>query len=143
DGFVDEGLHVDETGILNGNLVVASSTGGIWKINSAGTATPIGRVTDTDYNNAVRNVELEGVTTIPNDTRYGLWAGKILAGGIFRHAYANGSDRIAIYVINPSDGTSHPESQIVFPPGLAFTEIEDIFVIPPNQNFYGVDYKNQ
>src|SRR5205823_4072682 len=56
-GFLGEGVHVDETGGMGGDLLVATTTGGIWRITSAGTPTFIARVKDTDVNHVLQNVQ--------------------------------------------------------------------------------------
>src|SRR5262249_33083684 len=82
-GLMRGGLHLDETGVWGGDLIVVTSTGGVWRVNSAGQAQ---RLTDL-------GTHLEGVTTVSNDpARYGPWAGKILAGA---------EQQSRIYAIDP------------------------------------------
>src|SRR5262249_15066146 len=65
------GLYVDRTGIYGGDVIAITTSGGIWRINSAGLATRI----------ALLGTVLTGVTTIPEDSeKYGPWSGKIIAG---------------------------------------------------------------
>ncbi len=116
EGLLRGSLHVDRTGVWGGDLIVVTTTGGVWRVNSSGQA------------NLLKNVgtHLEGVTTVPNEEKYGPWAGKILAGA---------EDEHTIYSID-ADGNavSYPELEI---------DPEDIDIIAPNENFFGVDYGGQ
>ncbi len=79
---------------------------------------------------------LEGVTTVPNEERYGPWAGKILAGA---------EDQGRIYAVDPegseesaaagADGCLAEDG--CFELGI---KPEDIDIIPANENFFGVDF---
>jgi uncharacterized repeat protein (TIGR01451 family) len=95
-----------------GDLIAVTTVGNVWRVSSNGTPTLL----------ASLGTHLEGVTTVPNDSRYGPWAGTILAG-------AEGQGRI--YSIAP-DGTT------------AFFELgiipEDIDIVPAGENFFGVNY---
>ena len=106
------GLYVDRTGVFAGDLIAVTSTGGVWRITSAGVATRVAQL----------NTPLEGVTTVPNDVaNYGPWAGKILAGA---------SAQNAVYAIDAQGvATSYP---------LAISP-QDIRIIPAHENFYGID----
>jgi len=106
------GMFVDRTGVFGGDLIAVTAAGGVWRINSAGVAE---RITNL-------STPLEGVTTLPDDpTRYGPWAGKILAGA---------KEQGAVYAIDAQgNATSY---QLGLNP-------EDIRVIPAHENFYGVD----
>jgi RHS repeat-associated protein len=115
-GLMRGSLYVDRTGVYGGDLIVVTTTGGVWRITSAGQATQLTRL----------GTHLEGLQTIPNDpAKYGPWAGKILIGaeeqGRFYAVDAQGSSTFYSIGINP----------------------EDIDLIPANENFFGVDFSGQ
>lgn len=106
------GLYVDRTGIYGGDVIAITTSGGIWRINSAGLATRI----------ALLGTALTGVTTIPEDPeKYGPWSGKILAGA---------KDQDLIYAVETNGNVV--SYTLGFHPG-------DIRLIPAHENFYGVD----
>src|SRR6185503_2840353 len=113
-GLMRGSLYVDRTGIFNGDLLVATTTGEVWRVNTAGVPTPIG---------VPHGVHLEGLVVVPNiPVRYGPLAGKIIAG-----AEAEG----LMWIISP-DGTATTTNV-----GVA---IEDIDFVTPNENFFGVNF---
>jgi hypothetical protein len=115
-GLLRGSLHVDRTGVFGGDLVVVTTSGGVWRVTSAGVPTQLARL----------DTHLEGVTTVPDDpAKYGPWAGKILAGA---------ENQARIYTIDPSGKTDF------FELGIA---PEDIDLIPANENFFGVDFSGQ
>lgn len=72
-GHIHGGLHFDETGVFGGDLIVSTTRGNVWRVNSSGTSTLITKV------GSVGSPDLEGLTTVPNDPgKYGPWAGKIV-----------------------------------------------------------------
>ena len=105
-------MTIDRTGKFGGDLIIVTSTGGVWRVTSAGTATRIANL----------GTPLEGVTTVPDDAaNYGPWAGKILVGAKTQNA---------IYAIDAQGAsTSYPIS--ISP--------QDIRIIPAHENFYGID----
>ncbi|HEY4425929.1 MAG TPA: fibro-slime domain-containing protein, partial [Pyrinomonadaceae bacterium] len=106
------GLYVDRTGIYGGDVIAVTTSGGIWRINSAGLATRA----------ALLGTALSGVTTIPDAAeKYGPWSGKILAGA---------KDLGLIYAV---DATGNA---VTYPLGI---NAGDIRLIPAHENFYGVD----
>ncbi|HEY0730675.1 MAG TPA: hypothetical protein VGD38_21495, partial [Pyrinomonadaceae bacterium] len=108
----EAGLSIDRTGVFGGDLIAVTTTGGVWRITSAGVAT---RVADL-------GTPLEGVTTVPNDVpNYGPWAGKILAGAKTQNA---------IYAIDAQGAFTSTDIGI---------SPQDIRIIPAHENFYGVD----
>ena len=117
-------LWVDDTGVWGGNLIVTTDstfnnavTNGcdIWRINSAGQAALVARILGI-YDT------FDAVTTVPNDSqKYGPWAGRILVGTEF----------VGTLFAIDTNGLVVP---FTFPFGAG-----DIKVIPPNQNFFGVD----
>jgi hypothetical protein len=105
-------LHVDRTGVYGGDLIVVTTSGGVWRIDSSGSPTLIVRIP----------THLEGLTTVPDDPQYGPWAGKILIGA---------ENQGLIYAVDAAGS---------FTPFALGIRAEDIDVIPENRNFYGVDF---
>ncbi|HYI07797.1 MAG TPA: discoidin domain-containing protein [Thermoanaerobaculia bacterium] len=102
------GLHVDGAG----TLTAVTSTGNVWQVNVAGTATKIATVA----------VPLGSVVTVPDDAdRYGPLAGKIVAGA---------QSQPSLYAIDAQGNTTSYPLGIV--PG-------DLAVVAEHANFYGVD----
>ena len=115
-GQLGEGLTFDRTGVFGGDLIAVTTTGGVWRISSAGAATRI----------ADLSTPLKGVTTIPDSAgKYGPWAGKILAGA---------TEQGTVYAIDAAGNSTG--YQLGVTPG-------DIRVIPAHENFYGVDTGGQ
>ena len=113
-GLLRGGLFQDRFCVAGGNLIVVTTEGGVWRITSAGTATKL----------ASLNTHLEGVTTVPNDPgRYGPWAGKIVTGA---------ENQGLFYSIDPTSGAVVSYSLGINP--------EDVDIIPPNENFFGVNF---
>ncbi|HEX6623534.1 MAG TPA: hypothetical protein VF064_07460, partial [Pyrinomonadaceae bacterium] len=106
------GLYVDRTGVFGGDLLAVTTSGGVWRVNSAGVAA---RVADLA-------TPLAGVTTVIDDaTKYGPWAGKILVGA---------KEQELVYAVDAQGNSTSYQL------GLA---PQDIRVIPAHENFYGVD----
>ena len=115
-GLMRGSLYVDRTGVFGGDLIVVTTTGGVWRVTSGGTPTFLANV----------GTHLEGLVTVPNDAgRYGPWAGKILAGA---------EDQGLIYSIAPNGSTSSYALGI---------NPEDIDIVPANQNFFGIDFSSR
>ena len=111
-GTVEGGLYVDRTGVFGGDVIAVTTTGGVWRITSAGAATRVAQL----------NTVLEGVTTVPNDVpNYGPWAGKILVGAKTQNAV------IAVDALGVA--ASYPLS--ISP--------QDIQIVPAHENFFGID----
>ncbi|MFY9224897.1 MAG: Calx-beta domain-containing protein [Blastocatellia bacterium] len=117
-GLLRGSLHVDRTGVFGGDLIVVTTAGGVWRINSQGEPTKLASIP----------THLEGLITVPNDVeKYGPWAGKILTGaeqqGRFYTIDIQG--QVEAYTLEGTDGPIKPE---------------DIDLIEANQNFFGVNY---
>jgi hypothetical protein len=113
-GLMRGGLFQDRYCVAGGDLIIVTTAGGVWRIKSDATASKL----------ASLNTHLEGVTTVPNDpARYGPWAGKILTG-------AEGQG--LFYTIDPATGAVASYSLGIAP--------EDVDIVPPNENFFGVDF---
>lgn len=115
-GLMRGSLHVDRTGVFDGDLIVTTTTGQVWRITFAGSPTLIAQVP----------TKLEGAESVPDDTtRYGPLAGTILSGSQSRRSvYSFGVDG----------------SVTEFPLNI---DVEDIDLIPANENFFGTDYANR
>jgi hypothetical protein len=112
-GLMRGSLYVDRTGVFGGDLIAATTGGEVWRVTSAGVPTKLNDV----------NVHLEGLITVPNDAaKYGPLAGKIIAG-------AEGQNRL--YTFDTAGNSTF------FNIGVA---IEDIDLIPQNENFFGVNF---
>lgn len=112
-GLMRGSLYVDRTGVWDGNLVVVTTVGQVWEIDSAGNAMLIVDV----------GVHLEGLITVPDaPARFGPLAGTILCGA---------EEQGLLYAIE-SDGTF-----TTYNVGVA---VEDIDYVEPWENFFGVNY---
>ena len=111
-GLMRGSLYVDRTGVYNGDLIIVTTGGEVWRIDSSGTPTCIDSV----------GVHLEGVATVPNDPQFGTLAGKIIAG-------AEQQSRVWAF-----DDTGDVGNWFI-----PFN-IEDIDLIPENENFFGVNF---
>jgi choice-of-anchor A domain-containing protein/RHS repeat-associated protein len=115
-GLLRGALWVDQTGLYGGDLIAVTTTGEVWRVNSAGVPTFLANV----------HAFLEGVTTVPNDpVRYGPLAGKIVASW-------EDPNQGGLFTIDPQGNTNF------IPLGLNW--LENIRLIPANQNFFGVNY---
>jgi len=117
-GLMRGSLFHDRYCAFDGDLIAVTSPfgadpgGGVWRIASNGTATKLAAI----------GVHLEGVTTVPDDPRYGPWAGKILTG-----SEVNG----LIYTVDADGNVASYDLGI---------KMEDVDIVPDNQNFFGVDF---
>jgi hypothetical protein len=112
-GLMRGSLYVDRTGVWGGDLLVATTAGELWRINSAGVPTFVNDV----------DVHLEGMITVPADAaKYGPLAGKAIVGA---------EEQTLLYAFDTTGGFS------TFSVGVS---IEDIDLIPANENFFGVNY---
>jgi hypothetical protein len=113
-GLMRGSLFLDRTGLYGGDLFVVTTTGQLWRITSGGVATPLADLHGT---------HLEGLFIVPNvPVRYGPLAGKILAGAEAEH------------LLYAFDGTG---AFVTYAVGV---DIEDIEVVPPHENFFGVNF---
>src|SRR5215207_4950626 len=106
------GLHVDRTGAFGGDLIVVTTSGGVWRVNSAAVPTRV----------AALNTPLAGVVVVPDDAeRYGPWAGRALVGakeqGSVRALNAQGQADSLQVGLNP----------------------QDIDIVPAHENFFAVE----
>ncbi|HRI69780.1 MAG TPA: hypothetical protein PK156_36375 [Polyangium sp.] len=114
-GLLRGSLWVDTTGLFNGDLLVVTTVGEVWRIKSTGEPTQIAKTQTI--------VHLEGIQVVPNyPARFGPLAGKIIVGA---------EDETAMYVFG-ADGSIQ-----TYDVGV---KIEDIDIILPRENFFGVNY---
>ena len=120
-GLLRGGLHQDTACIAGGDLIVTTNAGDVWRVNAAGTA----RELASNFGGR----ELEGPITVPNDrARYGPWSGQVLA--------ADEKNNV-VWSIDPTTGTT---SRSDVAGGATFPGAEGVLVVPPNENFFGVDF---
>lgn len=113
-GLMRGSLFQDRYCAANGDLVVVTTAGNVWRVTSAGVPTFL----------VALATHLEGVTTVPNNpAKYGPWAGKILAGA---------ENQGRIYAIDPVTGIASFYTLGINP--------EDFDIVPANENFFGVNY---
>ena len=113
-GLMRGSLYVDRTGVFGGNLIVATTDGEVWSIDSAGNAVMLADIS---------GVHLEGLVTVPDaPARYGPIAGTVLVGA---------ENEGVIYVISPAGSVSSIDVDVA---------VEDIDIIVPDENFFGVNY---
>src|SRR5215216_2702887 len=106
------GLYLDRTGVFGGDLLVVTTTGGVWRVNGAAVATKV----------AGLDTRLAGVASLPDDPdRYGPWSGKILAGA---------KDHSLVYAIDAAGQSSSMQLGV---------QPQDIDVVPAQENFFAVD----
>ncbi len=112
-GLMRGSLFVDRTGDWGGDLIAVTTSGQVWRIDSAGTPTHVVTV----------GVHLEGCVVVPNaPVRFGPLAGKVIAG-------AEGQG--LLYAVG-TDGSVENYSLGV--------NVEDIDLIGPHENYFGVNF---
>lgn len=106
---VPRGLYVDRTGLWGGDLIVGTSKGNVWRVNSAGVPTFL----------TATGVPIDSLLTLPDIPAYGPWAGKIVA--------AIGPPTCAFKAIDAAGTVTS------YPLGLC---PKDIDVIQPGEDLY-------
>ena len=120
-GLMRGSLFQDRFCVCGGELIVATTAGNVWRVSAGGTPTKL----------ASLGTHLEGLTTVPNDPKYGPWAGKILVGA--ENALDPSTQEPGlIFAIDCAEGGVEEYGLGIRP--------EDIDIIPANQNFFGVDF---
>lgn len=119
-GLLRGSLHVDRTGVFEGDLIVVTTTGGVWRVKANKEARKL----------ADLGTHLEGLITVPEDEeKYGPWSGKILVGA---------EEQSRLYTV---DTVGKVESYTLEGPGSnGAIKPEDIDIVARNENFFGVDY---
>ena len=117
-------VKFDYVGVASGDLLIIASDpeyppSTVYRIDHSGTVTMLAEITDQ---------HAEGIATIPNDPKYGPWAGKLVVG----EEYIQSAEAIPLNCVYPcAGGTTRTNLGV---------EIEDIWVVPADSAFYGVDY---
>ena len=112
-GLLRGQLYIDRTGVFGGDLIIATTSGNIWRVTNAGVPTKLANV----------GVPPEGLVTLPTDTfHYGPWAGKIVTG-------SENSGRIF---------TIDPQGVLTFFDFGIFSE--HIKLVGAGENYFGVDF---
>lgn len=134
-GLIRGGLFQDRFCAFGGDLIVATAddrtddgsplAGAVWRVTSTGLSQLLWR-------NPSPRPHLEGVTTVPNDPKYGPWAGKILVGA---------EDDRCVYTVDAL-GVATCFGLFEQNPDLRVSP-EDIDIVPPNENFFGADFVEQ
>jgi RHS repeat-associated protein len=122
-GLLRGGLFQDIYCVTGGDLIVTTTAGDVWRVTSSGQATEVAAgVGDT----------LEGPTTVPKAASYGPWSGQILVS-------SEGCG--CVQSIDPTSGAhatwSLGQGNMQ---GAGVGSAEAVYVVPPNENFFGVDY---
>jgi len=113
-GLMRGSMFVDRSNLFGGELVAVTTTGQVWQISAAGVPAPI---------LAAVGTHLEGALIVPDyPARYGPLAGKLIAGA---------EEVGLLYAITPAGVVTS------YSVGVA---IEDIDLIPPKENFFGVNF---
>jgi hypothetical protein len=116
-GLLRGALHMDETGVFGGDLLLATDAGSVWRVDGFGNATLVGNA----------GAPLEGLMTLPDDPRYGPWAGKAVSCNESGAGY---------FAFDPAGG---PATQV----DLGIPACENVALIQPNQYYYTVDFGGQ
>jgi Calx-beta domain-containing protein len=111
-GLLRGSLFQDRYCSFGGDLIVVTTAGGVWRISSAGVPTRLAHV----------STHLEGLQVLPDDPRYGPWAGRIVAGA---------EDESALYAVDAAGNVASYKLGIV---------PEDVDLIAAGESFYGVDF---
>jgi len=117
-GLFRGSLYHDRTGLWGGDLIAVTTTGYVYRVNANGVGTQL----------ASLGTHLEGLIVLPNNAAdWGPWAGAIMAG-----AEKTGDAWLIQQTPTGINTTS-------FKLGI---NIEDLDIITPNSNFFGVNYGN-
>jgi hypothetical protein len=112
-GLMRGSLYVDRTDVFGGDLIVATTNGEVWRVDSAGSATRVAAI----------GVHLEGLVTVPDaPARYGPLAGTILAGA---------ENEGLLWAIAPDGSVRSYDVDV---------QIEDIDIVTPYENFFGINF---
>lgn len=124
------GLYFDRTGNFGGDLIVSTTSGGVYRVNSAGVATLVARLPG--------NGAIEGVITLPNDSRFGPLSGKILVGGTDIGIPMTGATNVL--TVDPIDAMHPAGTFTTFSVGPDIVEPEGFRIVPANGDFFGTDF---
>jgi hypothetical protein len=109
-------LKFDNTGIFGHDLLATTTTGHVWRINSAGVGTMVATLG--------RTADFEGLAVVPNNpSRYGPLSGKIVVGDETSHS---------LWTVDTSGNIDRLDNVAPL--------VEALHVIPANERFVGVNY---
>ncbi len=123
-GLIRGSLYSDRTGVFGGDLIVCTTVGQVWRIQSAGTTFSNGLNGNfTTPLATIANTHLEGLCTVPDiPSQYGPLAGQILCG----------AEQLGLlYAIDVNGVVTSYNFGV---------DIEDIDLIPAGGNFFGVNF---
>ena len=123
-------LYFDRSGNFGGDLMACTTTGGVYRVNSSGTATLVARI----------NGSIESIITLPNDSRFGPISGKILVGGTDLGAPFTGETNI--FAVDPIDAM-HPMGTFTTYSVPDIIEPEGFRIVPAGGDFFGTDFMTQ
>jgi hypothetical protein len=122
-GLLWGGLYFDRTGNFGGDLMVLTTTGGVYRVTSAGGVTLVAR--------DPQKRAFEHIITLPNDSRFGPLSGKILIGGTDIGLPPSGKTNV--YTVDPiGTFTAFPVPAIIEPEGFR--------IVPAGGDFFGTDF---
>ncbi len=113
-GLMRGSLYVDRTDDFGGDLIVVTTLGQVWRVNSAAVPSLVADL---------GGVHLEGLITVPNaPERFGPLAGCAIAGA---------EEQGLLYAFAPDGSVTSYDVGV---------NIEDIDLVVPYENFFGVNY---
>lgn len=119
-GLLWGGVAFDKAGTFGGDLICTTTSGGVYRVNSAGVGTLIVRIPGGG---------VKGCIVIPNDPRFGPIAGKILVGGTPTIEPSGAPDNG--YVVDAAGNFELLD--------LGIYEIEGLRIVPPGGDFFATD----
>ena len=119
-GLLWGGLAFDRVGTFNGDLIATTTSGGVYRVNSAGVASLIVRIPGGG---------VKGCIVIPTDARFGPIAGKILVGGT--PVIEPGGPADNGFVVDAAGTFSILD--------LGIHEPEGFRIVPPGGDFFATD----
>ena len=126
------GLYFDRSGNFGGDLMVCTTTGGIYRVNSSGTTTLVAR--------HPTNGNVESIISLPNDSRFGPLSGKILVGGTELGNPPTGETNIL--AVDPIDAL-HPMGTFTTFSVPDIIEPEGFRIVPASGDVFGTDFITQ
>jgi RHS repeat-associated protein len=112
------GLYVDRTGLWGGDLIVTTISGNLYRIHANGNFSLI-----TTLPSMLLSDTYKGILTVPTDPgKYGPWAGRLLVGH---------EETGAILAVDTNGLVARYDTGVV--------DLQDMRIIPANQNFFGID----
>jgi hypothetical protein len=124
------GLYFDRTGNFGGDLMVCTTTGGVYRVKSTGgVGTLVAKFPG--------NLAVEHIITLPNDPRFGPLSGKILVGGTDIGLPPSGATNV--FAVDPIDAM-HPAGTFTQYSVPSIIEPEGFRIVPAGGDFFGTDF---